>query len=418
MKKTIAFAMIVAMLLGMASFGSAEETTKITFASYQWNEAGYGDFYRYAAEKFHERYPQYEIEEVSIPAAQYWDKMIADCASDCPPDIMLYKAERCPAMIDAGELSDLAELFSAETMTRLETEFQPSQTSTPVYQDGKLYGLYMQVASHQLMYNERLLNEAGIAVPTTVDEFVDAAIALTNGVDQYGYAFMTLAEDAFVYDIYMWALGFDANIFTNGFHFDTDGVKEALRYYKKLFDAGVTPIGTDKNTYRTMFAQGKVAFLIDGAWVYSSAKSLEGSDYENIKTTVVPFETGLSVMSENLLTIPTDAVNKEGAALFLEMLTEKEFQSLFTDLTNCSTGMKDAISDEWKEENPWATGYIEGADGATCVVSDMYALINNEIRKIILDECQEILYSDADIDETVSSIQAQVEELAEKNGLK
>lgn len=77
MKKTIAFAMIVAMLLGMASFGSAEETTKITFASYQWNEAGYGDFYRYAAEKFHERYPQYEIEEVSIPAAQYWEKI--DC---------------------------------------------------------------------------------------------------------------------------------------------------------------------------------------------------------------------------------------------------------------------------------------------------------------------------------------------------
>ncbi|MGI6237417.1 MAG: ABC transporter substrate-binding protein [Candidatus Excrementavichristensenella sp.] len=418
MKKITTIVIILAMLLSLVYAASANEVTKVTFASYQWNEAGYGDFYRYAAEKFHERYPQYEIEEVSIPVAQYWDKMIADCASDCPPDIMLYKAERSPAMIDAGELSDLSELFSVETMDRLSKEFQACQTSSPVYQDGKLYGLYMQVASHQLMYNERLLNEAGIAVPTTADEFVDAAIALTNGIDQYGYAFMTLAEDGFVYDIYMWALGFDANIFTNGFNFNTDGVKEALRDYKKLFDAGTTPIGTDKNAYRTMFAQGKVAFLIDGPWVYSSAKSLEGSDVANIKTAIVPFETSLSVMSENLLTIPADAAHKEGAALFFEMLTEKEFQSLFTDLTNCSTGMKNAVSDEWKAQNPWAEGYIQGAAGATCVVSDTYALVNNEIRKIILDECQEILYSDADINETVDRIQAQIEEVAEENGLK
>lgn len=418
MKKIIAL-LIALMLLAIGLPTSfAEETTKITMASYQWNEAGFGDFYRYVAQKFHERYPQYEIEEVSIPIAQYWDKMIADCSADCPPDIMMYKGERAAAMIEAGELSPLNDLMSKETYERLTQKFQACQTSAPVCVDDKMYGVYMMVASHQLMYNERLLKEAGIAVPTTTQEFVDAAIALTKAPDQYGYGFMTLSEDAFVNDIYMWALGADSGIFKDGFHFDTEGVRKALGYYKQLFDAGVTPIGVPKTTYRTMFAQGQVAFLIDGPWVYTFAQTLENNEAENIRTVAVPFDTGCSVMSENLMTIPTDAKNKEGAMLYIEMCTEYESQAKFTELTCCTAGIPDAISSDWLTANPWFSGYVEGAAGATPVVSDKYASINNEIRKIVLDNCQEILYSNADIATTTAKIQAEVDALAEKNGLK
>lgn len=420
MKRTyrmLSLAMALFLLTAGLPTAFAQETTKITMASYQWNEAGFGDFYRYMAKLFHERYPQYEIEEVSIPVAQYWDKMIADCSADCPPDIMMYKGERAAAMIKAGELSVLNDLMSKETYDRLINEFQDCQTKAPVFTDGNLYGVYMMVASHQLMYNERLLREANIAVPTTAQEFVDAAIALTKAPDQYGYGFMTLSEDAFVNDIYMWALGFDGDIFNDGFHFDSDGVKQALLYYKQLFDAEATPLGVSKTTYRTMFAQGQVAFLIDGPWVYSFAQSLENNEADNIRTAAVPFETGRSVMSENLMTIPTDAKNKEGAMLYIEMCTEYANQAKFTELTNCTAGIPDAISTQWLAENPWFSGYVDGAAGATAVVPDKYATINNEIRKIVLDNCQEILYGNADIEKAVAKIQSEVDALAEKSGL-
>ncbi len=418
LSRIFAILMAITLFLGGVPTAFAQETTKITMASYQWNEAGFGDFYRYMATEFHNRYPQYEIEEVSIPVAQYWDKMIADCAAGSPPDIMMYKGERAAAMIEAGELSDLVGLMSPETLDRLTKEFQACQTSAPVYQDGKIFGVYMMVASHQLMYNQRLLQEAGIAVPTTAQEFVDAAIKLTKAPDQYGYGFMTLSEDAFVNDIYMWALGFDANVFTDGFHFDSDGIKEALGYYKQLFDAQATPIGVPKQTYRTMFGQGQVAFLIDGPWVYNFAKTLENNDIENLRTASVPFPTGRSVMSENLMTIPEDATNKEGAMLFIEMCTEYANQAKFTELTSCTAGIPAAISEEWLKANPWFSGYVDGASGAMAVVSDKYALVNNEIRKIVLDNCQEILYSNADIAATLEKIQGEVDALAAQKGLK
>lgn len=65
---------------GSSSETSSQETpsgevTKVLFASSQWEEAGFSDFYKMMAQKFHEQYPQYEIEEVYLPFAQYWDRI-------------------------------------------------------------------------------------------------------------------------------------------------------------------------------------------------------------------------------------------------------------------------------------------------------------------------------------------------------
>lgn len=43
--------------------------------------------------------------------------------------------------------------------------------------------------------------------------------------------------------------------------------------------------------------------------------------------------------------------------------------------------------------------------------------ISAQIRKIVLDRCQEILYNNADIEETVAKIQAEVDELAAQANL-
>lgn len=145
------------------------------------------------AKEFHEKYPQYEIEEVSLPFAQYWDKMTADCAADCPPDIMMHNATKLGSFIELGEIEPLDNLWDEETEQRLKNDFLPAQSEAPIVVDGKTYALYMMLTSHQLMYNEKLLEEAGIEVPTTTEEFIEAAIALTNAPEQYGYGFMTVA---------------------------------------------------------------------------------------------------------------------------------------------------------------------------------------------------------------------------------
>lgn len=284
--------------------------------------------------------------------------------------------------------------------------------------DSKTYALYMMLTTHQLMYNKKLLDEAGIAVPTTPEEFIEAAKALTKAPDQYGYGFMTAAEEAFTDDIFMWSIGSDGNVFKDGkFQFNTPGVIEALKGYKAMFDAGVSPIGTPKATYRSMFAQGQVAFLIDGPWQYTFAKSLNPDIAQDVRTAVVPFPTKKSLMAENIMTIPADAKNKEGAWLYLEMCSETAAQAEFAEYTNCTPGMSSAITQDWLSANPWFQGYVDGAAGATICASLSWQPINAQIRKIVLDRCQEILYNNADIPSTVAKIQEEVDALAADAGL-
>lgn len=409
--------LILALLISL-SVPVLAETTKITMASWQWEEAGFADFYRAVAKEFHEKYPQYEIEEVSLPFAQYWDKMTADCAADCPPDIMMHNATKLGSFIELGEIEPLDNLWDEETEQRLKNDFLPAQSEAPIVVDGKTYALYMMLTSHQLMYNEKLLEEAGIEVPTTTEEFIEAAIALTNAPEQYGYGFMTVAEEAFTDDIFMWAIGHDGDIFKDGkFQFNTPGVIEALKGYKAMFDAGVTPIGVPKATYRSMFAEGQVAFLIDGPWQYTFVESLNEEVASHVRTASVPFPTGKSLMSENIMTIPADAEHKEGAWLYLQMCSEAAAQADFANYTNCTPGMASAISQEWLEENTWFQGYVDGADGATICAPLAWPGISAQIRKIVLDRCQEILYNNADIEETVAKIQAEVDELAAQANL-
>jgi multiple sugar transport system substrate-binding protein len=422
MKNSLAFrislCLILAVALTFGAFAAFAETTKITMASWQWEEAGFSDFYRAVAKQFHEAYPQYEIEEVSLPYAQYWDKMTADCAADCPPDIMMHNASRLGAFVQMGEIEVLENFMDEETESRLREQFSASQSEPPVYVDGKTYAIYMMMATHQLMYNKALLDEAGVAVPTTPDEFLEAAKTLTKLPGQYGYGFMTAAEDAFTGDIYIWVIGFEPDVFKDGkFNFNTPNVIEALTYYKAMFDAGVSPIGTPKATYRSMFAEGQVAFLIDGPWQYTFVESLNEEVAKNVCTAVVPFPTQKSQMAENIMTIPADAKNKEGAWLYMQMCTTAAAQAEFAEYTNCTPGMASAITEEWLIENPWFQGFVDGADGATICASLSWETINAQIRKIVLDRCQEILYANADITETVAKIQQEVDALAAEAGL-
>ena len=60
---------------------------------------------------------------------------------------------------------------------------------------------------------------------------------------------------------------------------------------------------------------------------------------------------------------------------------------------------------------------MDGADGATICAPLAWPGISAQIRKIVLDRCQEILYNNADIEETVAKIQAEVDELAAQANL-
>ena len=106
--------------------------------------------------------------------------------------------------------------------------------------------------------------------PANFDEFVATAKAATgNGV--YGFAYRaTMAEGpGFWQDLCNFVYGFGGRWSDEQGNLTLNSPKviEGVTAYKKMYDAGVTPKGTDAATYRRMFWEGKLAMEIDNGGV-------------------------------------------------------------------------------------------------------------------------------------------------------
>lgn len=131
-------------------------------------------------------------------------------------------------------------------------------TSLPIY--GQVYGLY---------YNVQMLADAGIEPPTTYEEFLDAATALTDpaaGVYGFGITGASAGDNAhlaFINAAQNGAAVFDSE---GNPTFTEDGVVQGVKRYVDLLQDGVVnPADAEyDNTSQaaTDFANGKVAMIM------------------------------------------------------------------------------------------------------------------------------------------------------------
>lgn len=113
-------------------------------------------------------------------------------AAGNPPDIVHMTARFVWGFAAEGVLEPLDPWLDK---TDIKRSWVPSQSSLTL--DGKSYGLVLLNYGWGLIYNEGMLKQAGIAVPTTEPELFEAAKKLTRDrdgdgrIDQYGMAMNT-----------------------------------------------------------------------------------------------------------------------------------------------------------------------------------------------------------------------------------
>ena len=90
-----------------------------------------------------------------------------------------------PAWAAAGFIAPLDDVAPAGRARRRSRPTSPASRSTDVTYDGKVYGLPYYADTISFIYNKKILEDAGIAVPTTWDEVTAAAEKLkAGGMDQ------------------------------------------------------------------------------------------------------------------------------------------------------------------------------------------------------------------------------------------
>jgi multiple sugar transport system substrate-binding protein len=144
--------------------------------------------------------------------------------------------------------------------------------------DGGLYGLPYDTATMFLYYNADLFEQAGVALPTndwTIQDFEDAAVAVTEGTGVKGFA-VSLDEFQWL-SLPMAYSGLQAvNEDMELDLTDPDFVEAATWYASLATDLGASdapPSASEQSWDANQFTAGTAAMAIDGSWNATSYTS-------------------------------------------------------------------------------------------------------------------------------------------------
>ncbi|MEU3901487.1 sugar ABC transporter substrate-binding protein [Streptomyces sp. NPDC045251] len=285
------------------------------------------------------------VEQQSVPASQVMTKALRMASSKSLPDIVQFDASEMPTFADAGGLTDLRSLgLSTEDIPQGIVDFGSYQ--------GTYYGAARSVNTLALFYNKDVLDQAGVAVPTTWAELRETAKELTQG-KRYGLALSAGgAEDGvFQFLPFMWSNGGDET--------DLDGprVVEALDYWKGLLGDGSLSKSTVNWTQADVndqFMAGNAAMMINGPWQVETLNS-DKSLHWGIAPIPVPEAGADSVgpLGGAVLTVPDtgDEAREKTAGKIVACLSSEQEQLTYA-LNSWMVPANAEAAAVWREKVP------------------------------------------------------------------
>ncbi|MEA5013794.1 MAG: extracellular solute-binding protein [Candidatus Limiplasma sp.] len=389
----------------------ASEPVTLTVMNWQFNEAGKGDQLRDLFKTYGEA-NGIQFEEISVPWGQYPDTAFTKWAAQDAPDIIFVPDAILPMAVDQDYLLPLSEVIDFEQYADI-----LSPLSDNAKFDGKYYGFVSEAVVQELIYLPDLLEAAGLdpdKPPTTVDEFIQYALAVKNAnPDWLGYGCRNSMDQSFGWwsDYCSWAYGFGARWAVEGKPtINSPENIAALTAYKKMYDSGAMTQGVTSANYRKAMSIGQCGFLTDNS--SNIHNFLMENPTLNIRSAALPFPEKDSVTELVVLSVSKDAKHPQEAAEFIRWFMQPEVYTAWMEETACPTGAyKKSVSDEWAAQNPTVAAFIEGANYASTVIPEGLGVYMGEFRDAVLRAMEKVLLNNVSPEEALTEAQGEVEML-------
>lgn len=284
--------------------------------------------------KFEEENPGIKVNAASYEWADLHDKILISAQSETLPDV----ARLDIAWIPEFEKSQILVALDEEMADYLDvsSKLLKSAMSTANV-GGHTYGLALNTNTKILYYSVDALAQAGVDVPKTMDEFVEAAkaIAGTNADGQQIWGYNEPALAGWNLCPFIWSMGGaltndDQTVATG--YINGENTVNAIQTFKDLYDAGaITGWNSGDIPMTDGFGTGRYAMLLEGPW---KVAELAGAypDF-NYATAEIPAGNGgnISVLGgEDICMFNT--ANKEAAWKFMQFMTDEFAQ---TEMAKC-----------------------------------------------------------------------------------
>lgn len=298
------------------------------------------------AAQYEEENPGVSIEIVQTTNDTLPNRVGTALDSGTTPDVIIELASRVNRYAADGTVADLSDMFGADLP---EDDFIDGSLEE-VSQDGSTYAIPYRWDCIALVYNPDMLEEAGVEVPSTWDEYVDAAEQLTTD-EHAGIA---------------WPLGQDGNAALRYLGLAVDGGSEisggSLSLTQDSSERAIEIIGgtqrdgwaspssleVDNTGVRQLFENEQIAMYLGGLF-----------DVAPIQEAGVPVQTAVSpgaqIADGWAYMIPAEAPNPEGARDFVEFLSTADNMAALTE----SFPARVSAADDERFTGPDAAAHLE-----------------------------------------------------------
>ncbi len=395
-----------------AAVGNQPVTLRL--ASWQWDDPAYKPFWDQTTKAFSDKYPNVKFEKYSFPIDQLFDKLNTDFAAGSPPDLVELTGFNIFDYASRDVLEPLDGYWAGTDIP----DVVKDQKTYPVW-NGKQYALNLSARTLQLFVNTRLFDEKQVPLPQTLDDFTNAAKALTDpSKGQFGLVSVNVSHSRFYEMILLFTAGYGA-------HFTKDRkpalnspeVIQAVTYFKSLFDAGVMPKGVkDANGQYEYFNTRKAAMSVDGAWYIAILKQQAPDVLAETKILTIPTQTHATTGGvNNVIGIAKASKSKPIAAEYLKFITQPEWAQLWTTSSQTISARQGAVTPEFLKANPLFDVFNKDIDKAVQLPPPGLETHYNEFQKVLDDKVVSVLYDNRPVEQSMNELQQQVEALAAKS---
>lgn len=288
-----------------------------------------------------------------VPGDQLIPKVLQMGSSKTMPDILMLDNPDLQQVADSGALLPLTDFgISVE-------DFTPAIAELGML-DGELYGVAPTVNTIALFYDVDMLEEAGVAPPTTWEETREAAKALTTE-EHYGLAFSAIStyEGTWQFMPFMWSNGGDED------HLERPEVAEAAQFWLDLLEDGSVSRGVvnwGQGDAMDQFTAGNAAMVVNGPW---NIAGLEADSPDlNWDVVILPVpqagETSVAPLGGEVWTVPAtgDPEREANAAELLKAFLRPENQLTMGAARSTIPGDAEAAQ-QYAQENPELSTFVE-----------------------------------------------------------
>ncbi|MBB6469824.1 multiple sugar transport system substrate-binding protein [Aminobacter lissarensis] len=414
-RRTLGAASLAAILAATAMPATSYAET-LKFVSWQKDEKGVGDWWASVIKAWEAKHPGNTIEWTKVERGAYSDTMTTLFAGGTPPDIVHLASFEFQSFANNGWLEDLGP-WVAKAGLNLDgwsgqntCQLQGTTVCIMMLYYGTIFG-----------YNDKILKEAGVSVPTNYAEFLAAAKATTkdlNGdgiLDQFGTGHETKGGGG-QYLAEMASYIFDAGArFTNAegqVTIDTPEMIEGLTRWKAVVKDNLTPRDLSAGEVRKLFADGKIALKVDGPWLYPIMEG--GAAKADLKLATVPFTPPLGG-SSNVLAMPSEISDEKKQLVwdFIAIATSDQFQTSFATLATSTPPSPRADLTEAKAKIPHFNLLVASQQAAAKNKIDRIPVglevQFNEFSKMVQEEAQRMIIEDLDPAAVAKTMQEKAE---------